>query len=82
MGKLRLEAGWASPEQKKVPGLKQEMEGQPGRGGAAEPVWQEPGHQGLIWGNTLTLGDFGTYAGHIPGKTGEMLQRPACPVCV
>ena len=53
------------------------MEVLPGRGGAAEGVWQEPGHQGLIWGNTLTLSDFGACAGHIPGKTQETLQNPA-----
>ena len=51
------------------------MEGPAGRGGAAESVvWQEPGHWGLIWGNTLTLG---ACAGHIPGKTPETLQNSA-----
>lgn len=40
-------------------------------------MWQEPGHWGIIWGNTLTLGDSGTCAGHIPGKTPETLQNPA-----
>lgn len=34
---------------------------------------------GFIWGNTLTLGDFGVYAGHIPGKTRETLKNPALP---
>lgn len=53
------------------------MEGLPGRGGAAEGVWQEPSHQGLIWGNTLTFSDFGACAGHIAGKAQETLQNPA-----
>ena len=38
-------------------------------------VCQELGNQNLIWGNTLTFGNFG--AGHIPGKIPETLQNSA-----
>lgn len=74
--KLRLGVGWTSPDRK---GPRPET----GDGGTSwlgwcsrTCVWQEPGHQGLIWGNTLTLGDFGACAGHIPGKNPRNAPKP------